>query len=484
MAKRSKDPRLVLTRGDVPLHRQIYDHFRMAITTGQLRAGDRLPSARGLAQQLMVARGTVDAAYAMLAGEGYVLGRRPSGTIVSPELPSAARTRAIAKPRPLPIAKLDASRDPRPFQLGLPALDAFPRKVWSRLAAREARALTIADMAYPDRAGYWPLREAIAAYLAVARGILCNARQVVITIGYQGALDLVGRTLLRPNDVVWFEDPCYPPARRALETSGATLWPVRVDAEGLCVQDGVARAPDARLAVVTPSHQSPLGVALSLPRRLALLAWASEARAFIVEDDYDGEFHYVGRPLPALKSLDRNDRVLYAGSFSKVLFPGLRLGYLVLPEAFIGPCTDAIRNQSVGLSTFEQRVVAAFMTEGYFARHLKRMRNLYAARRQTLANALEAVFGERVAVDLAAGGLHLTVRWDLGVRDTEAAHKAQAAGLAVEALSSRAIRHKCGNGLLLGFTNIAEDAAMNLCRRLERAIEGDLPRRSRPSEMQ
>jgi GntR family transcriptional regulator/MocR family aminotransferase len=479
MAKPSKDLEVALDRGDVPLHRQIYDHFRSAISTGQLRPGDRLPSARGLGQQLMVARGTVDAAYAMLAGEGYVLSRRPTGTMVSSELPGSATARAPAKPRRQPIAGLGAFGDPKPFELGLPALDAFPRKLWSRLVARKAREVSPADMAYPDHAGYWPLREAVAAYLAVARGILCDARQVVITAGYRGALDLVARILLRPKDQVWFEDPCYHRARQAFEAAGANLIPVRVDAEGLRVEDAVARAAEARLAVVTPSHQSPLGVALALPRRLALLSWANEARAFVVEDDYDGEFRYVGRPLPALKSLDRGDRVLYAGSFSKVLFPGLRLGYLVLPEKLVDPFADAMRSRSVGISTFEQRAVAAFMTEGYFARHLKRMRNLYAARRQALADALAAVCGDRFAVDLKPGGMHLIVRWRSSIRDTELARKAREAGLAVEALSTRAIRHECGGGLLLGFTNIAEAESLNMCRRLEQAIGRDLDNRNR-----
>jgi GntR family transcriptional regulator/MocR family aminotransferase len=479
MVQPTKDRAVTLARGDVPLHRQIYEHFRKAITAGQLRPGDRLPSSRALGQQLAVARGTVDTAYAMLAGEGYILSRRPLGSIVSPELPSAANMRAVSKPRLSFIAERDSARGSRPFRLGLPAFDAFPRKLWSGLVVREARELSPDGMAYPDPAGYLPLREAVAAYLVVSRGILCDARQVVITSGYQGALDLVGRVLLRPKDQVWFEDPCYHRARQAFEAAGARLMPIRVDGEGLRVQDGVARARDARLAVVTPSHQSPLGVALSLPRRLALLAWADKARAFVVEDDYDSEFRYVGRPLPALKSLDRKDRVLYAGSFSKVLFPGLRLGYLVLPEELIGPFTDAMHSRSVGISPLEQRVVAAFMTKGYFARHLKRMRNLYADRRRALAEALATLFGDRLHLDLKPGGMHLIVRWSADIRDTELAQKAEKAGLGVEALSSRAIKHRAGDGLLLGFTNLAAEDALSMCRRLEHAIGGDLRDRNK-----
>lgn len=474
MARSPRSPPFVLAGGKAPMHRQIYDHFRMAITTGQLRPGDRLPSARGLAQQLSVARGTIDSAYATLTGEGYVVSRRALGTIVSPHLPSLAARRAATERRDAPLPLQSSPREPKPFQLGLPALDVFPRKLWSRLVAREVRALSAANMAYPEGAGYWPLREAIAAYLAVGRGAICSARQVVITNGYQGALGLIIRTLLKPKDKVWLEDPCYHLARAAFEAAGTRIVPVPVDGEGMRVAEGVARAPDARLAVVTPSHQSPLGIALSLPRRLGLLSWAAKARAIIVEDDYDGEFHYEGRPLPALKSLDRGGCVIYAGSLSKVLFPGLRLGYLVLPDDLVDAFERSLQRSDACISTFEQRVVAGFMTEGHFARHLKRMRGLYAARRRALADALNDVFGDRIVVDLQPGGMHLIARFASRRRDSELASKAQAAGLAVESLSSRAIRHGCGQGLLLGFTNIAEADARRLCGRLAGAIGEDL----------
>lgn len=468
---RPRTPDFVLARGDdVPLHRQIYDHFRTAIAAGQFRPGDRLTSARDVARQFMVARGTVDVAYAMLAGEGYTVSRGPAGTFVSPELPGLAAMRHAAKPRQDLGDGHGAAAAPLPFQLGLPALDAFPRKLWAGLVARQGRALSVVDMAYPDPAGDRSLREALAAYLAVSRGITCTASQIVITNGYQGGLGLISRTLLRRDDTIWLEDPGYRLARQPLEAAGAKLVPVRVDDEGVRVADVVARAPRARLAVVTPSHQSPLGVALSLPRRLALLSWASDARAFVVEDDYDGEFRYVGRPLPALKSLDRDDRVLYAGSLSKVLFPGLRLGYLVLPEELIPTFGRVLSWRSSSASAFEQRVVAEFMNGGHFARHLKRMRALYAARRQALTDALVAVFGDRMAIELKPGGMHLIVRLARGVKDGQVAAAAQAAGLAVEPLSGWTLKHACGPGLLLGFTNVAEQDAMSLCRRLELAI--------------
>src|SRR5215472_16577496 len=342
--------------GTIPLYRQVYEHIRAAITTGQLRPGDRLPSTRSLAERFGTARGTMDAAYAILAGEGYVIGRGPGGTVVSADLDSRAIAGAASRPRATTPGPRSAVQAPRPLQMGLPALDAFPRKVWSRLVARHARAFAPTDMAYPEPSGYVPLREAIAAYLATSRGVRCTAGEILITNGYQDALNLAASVLLRPGDKVWLEDPGYPPAAEALQAAGAALVPIRVDAEGLRVSEGLARARRARFAVVTPSHQSPLGVALSLPRRHALLSWASGAGAWIIEDDYDSEFRYVGRPLPALKSLDRDERVLYAGSFSKVLYPGLRLGYLIVPETLLDAFARSIRLRSLGHAMLEQRV--------------------------------------------------------------------------------------------------------------------------------
>ena len=431
-----------------------------------LTPGSRLPSARSLASQLGVARGTVDAAYAVLAGEGTIETRGPAGSIVSPHL--------AARPKPPPQRAMPfgtaqaalAAGPPLPFRMGLPALDAFPRKLWSGLTVRAARSLGADLLAAPDPAGHRPLREAIAAYLAIARGIACTGEQVLVTGGFQGALSLAAQVLLRPGDPVWVEDPGYLLARQRLEASGARLVPVRVDREGMRVAAGMVAAPRARLALVTPAHQSPLGVALSLPRRLALLAWAAEAGAWVVEDDYDGEFHYTGHPLPALKSLDRAERVLYAGSFSKTLFPGLRLGYLVVPHELADAFHRASRHQQGGQPVLEQAVTAAFMAEGHFARHLRRMRTLYAARRKALAAALAAVFGERVQVALDAGGLHLLARFRDAPDDGTLVRRAAASGLAPTALSSLALAHDCGQGLLLSFTNVPEDAAPGLAERL------------------
>jgi GntR family transcriptional regulator/MocR family aminotransferase len=467
---RSLKPSPLARQGDVPLYRQIYEHFRRAIADGQLSSGDRLPSCRRLAEQFATARGTVDAAYAMLAGEGYVVSRGPAGTIVSPDLGARPFAKVTAR-RPLSVGAdtIDGGQ-PKPFQMGLPALDEFPRKLWAHLVGRQVRRFSSVEMMYPNPAGSKSLRHGIAGYLATSRGINCTWHQVLITHGYQGGLDLTARVLLGPRDQVWIEDPCYPPVREALHSSGAVLVPVRVDADGMRVSEGWARARRSRLAVVTPSHQSPLGVALSLSRRLALLAWASEAKAYVLEDDYDSEFRFMGRPLPALKSLDHQDRVVYAGTFSKVMFPGLRLGYLVMPSGLVATFVRASLERYSGYSMLEQEAVAAFITEGHFGRHLKRMRHLYAARRRATADALCETFRNRISLELQPGGMNLLVRVSDRLQDRKLAKLAWEAGLSVEALSNRVIEHPCGQGLLLGFANNPEQEASRMTKRLERAI--------------
>jgi len=462
-------------RSAKPLYRQIYDRFREAIGRGILRPDERLPSARSLASQLGTARGTADLAYSLLAGEGYILTRGAAGTFVAPGL------RGVSKPVPV-RSKGSCGRSPAgytvadvtvaPFQMGLPALDAFPRALWARLATRRARVLPVEALQPPDIGGYRPLREAIASYLAVSRGILCSAEQVIITSGFQGALGLITRTFLQPGDAVWFEEPGYFLARSGLEAAGARIVPVAVDAEGLDVAAAAVRSPRARFAYVTPAHQAPLGVSLTLPRRLALLSWAGNARAWIIEDDYDSEFRYGSRPLPALKSLDEAGRVLYVGSFSKVLFPGLRLGYLLVPDTQIDRVDKVCRLLYRDQPTFNQAVVADFMIEGHFARHIKRMRALYEERRAGLAAALAQVFEGRLNVQLQAGGMHLIARSvDYG-SDCDLVARANARRLAPAALSLWcAERGRKEQGLLLGFTNTPKTTAVEVAVRLKRAIE-------------
>jgi GntR family transcriptional regulator/MocR family aminotransferase len=448
-----------------PIYLQIAARLRSAIATGALTSGARLPSARTLSAQLGVARGSVVAAYDLLAGEGAIEPRGAAGTIISAQVDRLARPpaqRALGLRRP-PLVTLET---PMPLQRGLPALDAFPRKLWSALTAKAARAIAEADLAYPDVCGSMALRKEIIAYLGLARGIVCAPHQVLVTPGYQGALTMVRQALLRPGDAVWLEDPGHPPAFQAMETGDVAVVPVPVDSEGMRISSGIAAAPAARLAVVTPTHQSPLGVSLSLPRRLALLDWADQARAWVLEDDYDAEFRYTGPTPPSLKSLDRGERVVFAGSFSKTLFPGLRLGYLVVPDALVETMTRAARLITRGPPLLEQSVTAAFMAGGHFARHVKRMRGLYKRRRAALAEALTGHF----PVELAAGGMHLMIRLPQGVDDQDTARRALAAGLAATALSGLAIAHESGQGLLLGFTNVREEDAAAVVGRLKAVI--------------
>jgi GntR family transcriptional regulator/MocR family aminotransferase len=447
-----------------PLFLQIAARVRSAIVAGHIATGARLPSARALAAQLAVARGTVDAAYALLIGEGAITTRGAAGTVVS-----GTDRPATVEHTPFMFAPEATTNQPGPlpFQMGLPALDAFPRKLWSNLTVQAARALQSADMAGPDPAGHPALRQAVAAYLGVARAIQCVPAQVLITAGYQGALSLVRSVLLRHGDPVWMEDPGYFFARQALEATGIRVVPVRVDQDGLRVAAGIAAAPKAKLAVVTPTHQCPTGAALSLPRRLALLAWAAENESWILEDDYDSEFRYVGRPLPSLKSLDRAQRVLYAGSFSKVLSPALRLGYLVVPPELAAAFNRASRMMSMGQPALQQGVVATFMQRGHFARHIRRMRMLYADRRRALALALQAAFGSQASVEMAAGGMHLLLRFNAPHDDAALAKRAATAGLALATLASHTMAHDCGQGLLLSFTNIPVESAPAMVARLQ-----------------
>lgn len=454
-----------------PIYLQLYRRYREAIAAGKLQPGDRVPSVRSLASELNLARGTVETAYQMLTSEGYFVARGAAGTVVSPRLAN------LPEPRKAKAAVRSVHESPRPrtvhgealpFQMGLPALDAFPRKTWARLAGRTLRTSQTEAMAYPDPAGYELLRCAIATYLGISRGITCSHEQVFVTTGYRGALELVCRTLLQAGSLGWYEDPGYIIARWFLERIGMRLEPVPVDEEGLNVGMGQRRAPQARFAVVTPTHQSPMGVALSLPRRLELLEWANRRQAWIIEDDYDSEFRYHGRPLPALKSLDRDGRVLYTGTFSKVLLPGLRLAYLVVPVSQVGRFRDTVNLLAGPGSILPQAMVADFMEQGHFARHLRKMRTLYAARRGHLVEALVQTTGDRLHVRPQAGGMHVLADLNAAQDDTVLAAAAQANGFSVQALNNWRMRKSPRGGLLMGFTNFATaEAAVASVRRLE-----------------
>lgn len=455
----------------LPLYRQIYLRFRTAIADGHLKAGDRVPSVRALSSELNLARGTIEAAYQLLMNEGYLIGRGAAGTIVSPLIKSAP-----AAPKIMPMSTPESSlvhsgEPPRPFQMGLPALEAFPRKLWNRIATHALRHSLLDGLIYPDARGHVSLRNAVAGYLGISRGISCTPGQVFIVAGYRAGLDLISRSLLKPGDSCWVEDPGYFAAHHFLREAGAALVPVPVDADGMMVEAGVRLAPDARFAVVTPTHQSPLCVALAMPRRQELLEWAYRQQSWIIEDDYDSEYRYQGRPLPALKSLDGQDRVLYCGTFSKVLMPSLRLAYVVVPEKLVQRFTDIADKMHSHCPPLLQLTTARFIEEGHFGRHLKKMRSLYAHRRQLLVDALLAKFSGRLSIDHQAGGMHLLARLEKGMDDKLISDNAKRAGLAVQALSRWYLSPDAGHGLLLGFTNVTDSKqATELAERLARAF--------------
>lgn len=451
-----------------PFYRQIYDRFRSAIASGVLKPGDRIPSARALTKELGLARGTIEAAYSLLAAEGYIEARGQAGTIVTPGLKPRIPI-AATPPKPTDNSAAISFRPESilPFQMGLPALDMFPRKIWARLGARCIRAMQPSSMVHPPVYGLPALRTEIAAYLQVSRGINCSPSQIFVTSGYRHTFGLIAHALLKAGDRVWLEDPGYPPTRELLGHMEIAAVSVPVDREGMVISDGLKRAPRARAAVVTPGHQSPLSVSLSLPRRLALLDWAAQNNSWIIEDDYDGEYRYVSRPLPALKSLDRDGRVLYAGTFSKVLLPSIRLAYLVVPETQVERFEQISQTFVGGSPELTQAIVTAFITEGHFARHIQRMRKLYAERREATVAGLEGVLGNYMRIDSQPGGMHLILRLQGQQSDRGLVARMLAEGLYAEALTDWTARHDGTSALLLNFTNIdSQRTAENLARRI------------------
>jgi GntR family transcriptional regulator/MocR family aminotransferase len=476
-------------RAAAPMFRQLYEGIRTAILSGRFEAGMRLPASRMLASELGVSRTTVLNGYEQLLAEGYLVGRLGSGTYVAPTLPEellqahtlpqalrppARRSRLLSRrgatlaaaPRPI----VPRAGRPRPFRPGVPALDAFPSELWLRLTKKYTRRMFAELGDYGDPAGYRPLRQAIAAYLQAARGVCCDADQIIVVSGAQQALDLAARVLLDPGEAAWVEDPSYIGARGALSGTGVQVVGVPVDREGLDVAGAARRHPRARLCYVTPSHQYPLGVTMSLSRRLALLDWARRASAWIVEDDYDSEFRYAGRPLAALQGLDRDRRVLYVGTFSKVLFPALRLGYLVAPpdlvDAFVAARTLADHHSP----TLPQAVLAEFIADGHLARHVRRMRTLYAERQTALLAAVRRELDGCLSVAPAEAGLHLVGWLGEGEDDRVASRRAAAHGVETPPLSAYQIERGKRGGLLLGYAASSPREIRDGVRRLALAL--------------
>jgi GntR family transcriptional regulator/MocR family aminotransferase len=476
------------------LQRQIYTSIQRAILDGVVGPGTRLPSSRALADDLDVSRTTTLLAVQQLQAEGYLTGRRGSGIFVADELPDDLLRRRTARPAArlkhpdlsrrgaaLVAAPQGAERlagPPRAFRIGTPGVDLFPVALWWRLASRRLRSITPTQLDYGEPAGLRALREAIAGHVPAARGTRFSPDQVLIVAGAQQGLELISRVLLDPGDRVWMEEPGYPGARSALLGAGARILPVPVDGEGLEVETGARRAGDARLAYVTPSHQYPLGVPMSLPRRLALLRWASRTGAWVVEDDYDSEFRYGARPVPCLHGLDVDGRVIYVGSFSKTLFPSLRLGFLIVPPDLQDGLVAARAAADQHPPVLDQAVLADFIGEGHFGRHLRRMRVAYRERLEALTDAAARYCRGALRLRPTRTGLH-------AIADLEGADAArvsrEAAARGVEATPLSAYFARRGpriNALVLGFAAVRPEAARRGMERLAAAIEAArLPRR-------
>jgi len=479
-------------RSPTPLHRQLYDAFRGAILDGRLRAGQRIPSTRSLAVELGISRLPLLDAFGQLVAEGYFESGVGAGTFVASSVPGALRPAEPARRRDPAVRgpRRRVSRDvdflvqrERPpwlgglgaFRVSQPAVDRFPKEQWSRLVGRQARNLRgvagSAQMGYGDPMGHRPFREAVAAYLRTARAVRCEADQVMAVSGSQQALSLAARALLDAGDPVWVEEPGYGGARNVLRLRGARLVPVPVDDEGLDVAAGLARCPRARAAYVTPSHQYPLGVTMSASRRLALLDWARRQGAWVLEDDYDSEYRFAGPPIAALQGLDRDARVIYIGTFSKVLFPDLRLGYMVVPADLVARFAAVRLATDIFPPTLPQAVLADFIGEGHFARHLRRMRALYRERRGALVAALGDELGGALEVLGGEAGMHLVATLPRGSSDRDVAVRAAAQGLWAMPLSSCYLGRAARPGLVLGFGGTDVAAIRTGVRRLRSVLE-------------
>ena len=468
-----------------PLHRQLYNELRTAILGGRLPTGCRLPASRELAQVTGLSRNTVLSAYDQLIAEGYIDSRAGSGTYVASTLPDQVLVGPAMEPVPpadrsarrltregerlgdMPFRKWPpAPSGPMLFRAGLPALDQFPMDTWRRLTDRRMRLASVKTLAYDEPQGYRPLREAIAGHLAAARGARCSPDQILIVSGSQQAIALAQRVLVDEGDEVLFEDPGYFAARGVFEAAGARIVPVPVDEDGFDVAAAVQSAPNARLAYVTPSHQNPLCVTMSLPRRRALLHWAETHGGWILEDDNASECRYHGRPLAALQGIDPHGRVLYAGTFSKVMFSALRLGYMVVPPDLVGTFVRAKEladRQSPGI---QQAVMADIMTEGHFARHLRRMRTVYATRLGVLMRSVREHAPDLMEIAELEGGLNRVAWLPHGLSDSEAVAALRPDGFACLPVSEFRLRPGGRGGLVMGFAGMTEDTIENGIRRM------------------
>ena len=448
-----------------PLAAQIYSAIREGIENGRLAPGKRLPSWQDLAAQLGVSRGTVRLAYARLIAEQFAIGLGPAGTRVAERHSRSSMPDRSQEAPLLPELFYEFGSAPLVFQMGVPSQDAFPFKLWSRVLTRQSRRTAAAPVTYPDPRGDPELRKEIAAYLGLARGIRCSPSQVLVTGGFAGGLGLAIRGLQLEGRGAWIEDPGFPLTRTALSLAGMLVTAVPVDAEGLDVAAGVETTAAAKLAVVTPGQQAPLGMTMSLSRRLALLAWAWRSDAWIIEDDYLSELQLKGRAAPALASLDHGGRVLHIGSFSKTISPSLRLGFMVVPPELGRRFGELAACLAPAPAAAVQRAVAEFLREGCYLRHLRRMKRLYADRRETLLRCLAEMAPDSIKVQ-ATAGLAAVILLPEFASDVDIASRALQFGLAPAPLSPWYMQPPRQQGLLLGVTNLNERRLPADCRRL------------------
>jgi GntR family transcriptional regulator/MocR family aminotransferase len=476
----------VTRANEKPLFRQIYLQLRSAILSRRLRPGTKLPSTRELASQLGVSRSATVAAYEQLLAEGYTFGRHGSGTYISSDLPEPIDGSPKRRKKPVAAITSGAAQmksfgdfvdvtvqgNELPFNLGRTLLDARTVELWGKLSARTFRSLRPSHLGYSDPRGAIELRKTICEYLQAARAVQCDPEQIVVTAGTQQAVDILIRILPSSDKQVWIEDPGYPLTRHALLAAGATVYPIPVDGQGIDVHAGIRSAPNARAAFVTPSHQFPTGVALSMARRIELLAWAREKSAWIVEDDYASEFRYGGRPLASLQGLDEGERVIYIGTLNKALFPGLRMGYAVVPRALLRAFVAARYLMDRQPSTLCQAVVAAFMEEGHFAAHIRRMRLLYRDQRDVLVAALKSRLGADLTADAPDQGMHLVAYTRRGLSDVALERAGREHGVIVQAMSRLHVAAAPRSALVLGFSGYPRQTIVPAVERLAELIEG------------
>lgn len=461
----------------------LYGELRLAILERRLRAGSRLPASRDFSKQYGISRGTVVSVFERLQAEGYISCRVGSGTWVNPVDPvqplSATNSKqpfyihriASGYARPKALAALTSPDGTRPFCMRDPAVAEFPAGLWARLAARRARGFRSWLQTEDDGRGYRPLRRAIADYLNLSRGVRCSSDQVMLVSGVQQALDLLARFLLKPAEPVWMEDPGYFGAMIAFAAAGANIIPVPVDADGISLVAGQKIYPRANGVYLTPGHQFPLGMTMSLERRLAVLRWASRAGAFVIEDDYDSEFRFEGRPVPAMQSLDCGSNVIFVGSFNKLLFPSLRIGYMVLPASLADYFVAFRSRLDFHNLHLDQAVLCDFIVDGHFGRHLRRMRDLYGNRLARLIEESNRYLGGLLHISGVRAGLYTAGLLRNGMSSREAEKAAVAKGVEVLALDRFTIQRLDPKGLLLGFAAFDESAIRAGVTKLADALE-------------